>query len=166
MNLYILEKNPIFCNICSTVFRYEEEIMNEKLSKNFTNLKKSLLRHLDLASHKENLKEAANKEKYEASRTKREKEIGWRIGRIAYFLYKQGRPDTDFESIIFLHNSNGSDIGDINHSKNFPPKFIPFVGNEISEHLTMFLNTSLFQTGFKTCGKIGADKAAWKHRSR
>ena len=30
----------------------------------------------------------------------------------------------------------------------------------------MFLKTRLLQAGFKPCGKIGADKATWKHRSR
>jgi hypothetical protein len=97
---------------------------------------------------------------------RRERAVGTRIRRICYYMFKQGRPDTDFEHLIYLHSVNDSDIGDINHSNNFPAKVLPFISSEVTRRLTRFLANPLDQTGFRPCGKMGADKATWNHWTR
>ena len=128
-------------------------------------MKTRLSSHLKSANHvkKVNASKTADEEveKYD----KREGLVGKRIGRICYYLFKLGRPDTDFEPLVYLHFANQSDIRDIDHSKNFPPKVLLFMSNEV-DRLKKSLACPLEQTGFRPTGKIGADKATWKHSSR
>ena len=84
---------------------------------------------------------------------------------MAYHLFKRGRPDTDFPEQVLLHSLNGVDVGNINHSTNFM-RHLPFVGEEVKKKLKMFLTLRLPQTGCLPIGKIIADKATNKHRTR
>ena len=61
---------------------------------------------------------------------------------------------------------NGTDIGDLNHSKDFPPKFRPFVAKEVSKNLTTFFTTRQVQTGFKPPVNVQADKGTNCRRTR
>ena len=85
---------------------------------------------------------------------------------IAYYLLKAGRPDTDFTTLIYLHSVNGCDIGDINHSYSFPPSFLKHVFDVIQNHVKVFLDNRMTQTGYKPPVKIVADKATWQHQTR
>eukprot|EP00112_Aurelia_sp_Birch-Aquarium-sp1_P017083 Seg3933.2 transcript_id=Seg3933.2/GoldUCD/mRNA.D3Y31 product="hypothetical protein" protein_id=Seg3933.2/GoldUCD/D3Y31 len=76
-----------------------------------------------------------------------------------------GIPYTDFPDLIVLHSMNGLDVGEINRSKVFPAKFLPFVAKEVEGRVTNFLSTRMEQTGFLPAGKVCADKATSKHRS-
>ena len=106
---------------------------------------------------------------YEAQQARierRERFVGHHIGKICYYLFKKGRPDTDFPDLVVLHSMNGLDIGEINHSKVFPAKFLPFVAKEVEGRVKHFLNTRMEQTRFLPAGKVCADKATSKHRTR
>ena len=69
----------------------------------------------------------------------REKAIGMRLARMAYHLFKKGRPDTDFPEQVLLHSLNGIDVGNINHSKIFPIKFLPIVAYQLEKLLLIKL---------------------------
>ena len=86
-----------------------------------------------------------------------------RIGQLCYYLFKKGRPDTDFPELLALHSMNGLDIGELNHSKIFPAKYLPYVANEVKKKVCTFLSSKMEQTGFFPAGKICADKATSKH---
>ena len=67
----------------------------------------------------------------------RNKPVAMKIGRIAYYLLKSGRPDTDFTTLIYLHSTNGADVGDINHSYRFPPQFLKHVSKVVEDHVKL-----------------------------
>ena len=96
----------------------------------------------------------------------RNKMVALKLSRIAYFLVKAGRPDTDFPTLVYLHAVNGCDVGDINHSKNFPPKFLKHVAKVLKDKLASYLASRLAQTGKRPPCKIVADKATWQHQTR
>ena len=110
------------------IFKYDDVVgaidpPEKVLSKKFRNLKTLLLAHLKSARHITALDRRTANEKELHKSDRREKVVGKRIGRICYYMLKQGRPDTDFEHLVYLHSVNDSDIGDINHSNRFPAKF-------------------------------------------
>ena len=57
-------------------------------------------------------------------------------------------------------------MGDINHSKQFPEKFLSSVATVVREKIKEMLNTKLKQTGHVRPCKIVADKDTTKHRTR
>ena len=58
------------------------------------------------------------------------------------------------------------DMGDLNHSYNFPAKFRPFVAREFQTRMATFLTSRLPQTGYLPPLNIGADKGTNRHRTR
>ena len=110
--------------LATNVSELETDFSANSQSKAFGNVNKSLKRHLEISSHKKALEEATIQANLEYKEDYRNKAVALRICRISYFLLKNGRPDTDFTTMIYLHSANGCDIGDINHSYNFPPKFL------------------------------------------
>ena len=172
---YDAELGGFVCCVCNTqhqnfVFSYKSELetdfTNKTQSREFSNLKKSLNRHLQTMAHKNSLEVITNKANIEYKEDSRNKAVALKICRIAYFLLKNGRPDTDFTTLIYLHSANGCDIGDINHSYNFPPLFLKHVARVIEDLLKNHLNTRLPQTGHKPPLKVVADKATWQHQTR
>ena len=162
------------CCVCKTQgqsfsFSYncdEKDFTDKAQSKEFGNLKKSLKQHLQTFAHKKALEVVTNASEMEYKEDSRNKAVALKISRIAYFLLKSGRPDTDFTALIYLHSANGSDIGDINHSYRFPAQFLKHVSSVIEEHVKQFLSCRLVQTGHKPPLKIVADKATWQHQTR
>lgn len=171
---YDKEKGGFVCLVCSSsgsdVFQYEpnleQDFSNSVQSDKFRFLKRNLKRHLLRQCHIEALTEIDAKHDVLLKEDNRNKAVGMRIGRICYYLFKKGRPDSDFPTLLYLHSSNDSDIGDINHSPEFPSQFLPAVAGVIQSKVRDFLKLKLQQTGFRPACKILADKATHKHRSR
>lgn len=155
-------------NIGCFTYKITEDYDCSELDKTqpFRNLKRSIKRHLVTQTHREALNDASVKTEYDAKLENRERLIGMRLARMAYHLLKKGRPDTDFPEQVLLHNLNGVDVGNVNHSKNFVAKFLPYVAKEVKHRLIKFLTARLPQTGCVPIGKIVADKATTKHRTR
>ena len=57
-------------------------------------------------------------------------------------------------------------MGDLNHSKNFPDKYRPYVASEIKKKKVQFLSTRLPQTGFLPAICLQADKGTTVHNTR
>ena len=56
-----------------------------------------------------------------------------RIVRICYVEYKEGNSKRHFETEVLKAALNGTALGNLNHSDQFPRKFRPFVKSEIHE---------------------------------
>ena len=172
----------IFCQICvkndaglscntAGCFRYPIPenyncSVSDSTGRPFWNLKKSIRRHLMTSTHKDALNDATVKTEDASKIDTREKMVGMRLARIAYNLLKKGRPDTDFPDELLLQHLNGIDVGHINHTENFVRNFLPHIANEVKERLIFFLTSRMPQTGCVPIGKIVADKATSKHRTR
>ena len=173
---YDKEKDGFSCLICSSgsepsdIFQYEQNLAQDFTdtvqSDKFRFLKRNLKRHLSRQSHIAALTDINEKHEVLIKEETRNNAVGMRIGRICYYLAKNGRPDSDFPTLVYLHSSNNSDIGDINHSSEFPAQFLPAIAEEIQSKVKRFLKERLPQTGFRPACKILADKATHKHRSR
>ena len=87
-----------------------------------------------------------------------------RIARICYVEYKEGNSKRHYEQEVLKAVQNGCDMGDFNHSDQFPRKFRPFVKNEIHEKNKKFFTTKMEQTGFEPALNISADKGTNIHR--
>ena len=132
----------------------------------FRNLKRTIKRHLDTQTHNEALNDAFVKTEYDSKVEKRERLIGMKLARIAYHILKKGRPYQDFPDQVLLQSLNGVDVGNINNSVHFVSKFLPHVAEQVKSRLINFLTSKLPQTGCVPIGKIVADKATNKHRTR
>ena len=166
----------VICCVCSTenssnvLFDYSSDLENDfrgKIkTKKFSNLKQILKKHLQTKSHLKSLEVATSKANIQYKEDSRNKIVALRILRIAYFLLKNGRPDTDFTALVYLHTVNGSDVGDINHSHNYVPKFLKHLANILENKLKSHLSSRLEQTGHLPPTKVVADKATWQHQTR
>ena len=61
----------------------------------------------------------------------RNHEVGMQYARICFANFKNGNSVRSYEEEIVKAVLNGCDMGDLNHSKNFPDKFRPYVASEI-----------------------------------
>ena len=89
-----------------------------------------------------------------------------RIGRTAYHVFREGGSLRSFEAILELQDSNGVDLGDLNHGKTFASNLRPHIANAIKDKITSFLSTPQESTGHRPVVNVAADKATWKHRTR
>ena len=151
------------------VFSYEKDLElddSQILSRQFINLKRSIRRHLETVGHLsciENITQNVEKRKESNARNKL---VGMRCMRICYLDYQKARPFTDYEDHVALNSLGEIDMGNINHSRMFSMKFLPFVANVIQNRVKGFLSGRMIQTGFKPPVKIIADKDTHKHRTR
>ena len=144
----------------------ENEDLEKKQRKTFQNFKKSIKRHFETGLHVENWKEWHEKNNLKNSLRKRNHDVGMRIARICYSEYREGNSKRHFEQEVLKADLNGCDMGELNHSDQFPRKFRPFVRKEINEKTKKFFNSRLEQTGFEPALNISADKGTNVHRSR
>ena len=89
-------------------------------------------RHFENTLHTENWEAWNKKNEEEKAFKKRNYEVGMRIARICYVDYREGNSKRHFEKEILKADMNGCDMGDLNHSDQFPRKFRPFVKDEIN----------------------------------
>ena len=175
---YSAELDGMVCSVCKSqnaglkqcVFTYEKELEQDFTGqiqiKKFGNLKSILKGHLKTLCHQKSMEEVTNKANIKYKEDTRNKAVAIKIGRIAYFLIKAGRPDTDFTTLIYLHSANSCDVGDINHSYRFPPQFLKAVSKVVEDLLKRYLGSRLVHTGYKPPVKLVADKATWQHQTR
>ncbi len=139
----------------------------EFLPREFINLKKNVKRHLtDSATHKKNVQAEEQRKAERSLLQKKNEEAGMNLGRICLKLFLKGRPYTDYEDDILVHKINGSNVGELNHSRKFPAAFRPFVSRAVARRIGTLISTRLVQTGHLPAVNITADKATYKHHSR
>jgi hypothetical protein len=62
-------------------------------------------------------------------------EAGMNLGCICYKLYIKGHPFTDYEENVLILKQAKVDVGNLNHSRKFPPAFLPHVTKEIQSRM-------------------------------
>lgn len=142
----------VTCVVCNSSFKYSRNLIldfsaERKMSREFINLKLHLKDHLKTLKHQNKLKEAQKKEMIQTKEDSRSMAVGLRNGRLVYYQVKMGRPDTDYPLLVQMSVANGSDMGDINHSKAFVTKFIPSLAAAVRRRWTEMLGTPMVATG-------------------
>ena len=146
----------VVCVLCNVDFRDQK----------FSNLKKSLRRHVQMVFHMEKVKEkemAANtEERWEA----RNRAINKTIGGLVYHLLYHGRPDNELPPLIYRVKMAGGDVGDINHSNNLVAKLLPEISEVVSSRIKRFMSSHMVATGSLLPCNVMGDKATDKRDSR
>ena len=168
---YSIEKQKVKCLVCEKMTGsysadLEYDFSGKVQSQEFRHLKQILRKHLVNKGHTELLNKAGVNNEVEEKFVSREKKIGGVLGCVAYYLLKQGRPNTDFPVLVNILAAAGVDIGDLNHSSEFVAHWGPVCASVIQKKLKTYLGTALLQTGYRPPCKGVADKATWQHYTR
>ena len=81
-----------------------------------------------------------------------------RCARLCYFLYKKGRPFTDYPELVATIVQGSTFMGDLNHSDKFPRAFLKSVASLVKQRIKKYLKKDPKSTGFKPPVKIGSHK--------
>ena len=173
---FSLKDGRLICVVCGGIFECPESSLEpSEKAKKFSSLKFNLKGHLKTAKHISKLAENDENSVYEERLKSREQAIAEKIGAICYFTIHTGRPNSDFPILVYLSNSFGTDLGDINHSKNFPGKFCPILAEinltfinfqVIRKRTNAHLSTRLAATGCLPPVNIIMDKFTYHHWTR
>ena len=177
---YVEEEHLLKCDLCCSkprmggnvpgLFKYDKdddiENENKNLSQRFRNLKAHMKAHLMNKTHIDHWEKWKQIEEENHKFESRCHEVGLRIARLCYDIYKDGSSMRSFEKEVVKAVLNGTDLGDLNHSKRFPDKFREFVAAEVRKRTVGFLGTRLPQTGFLPPLNIQADKGTTVHNTR
>ena len=135
-------------------------------SRKFRNLKSHVKCHFENEFHGKNLKQREENERGRAARETRAHAVGMRIGRLCYSMYTHGSALRYFETEVLKSVLNGTDMGDINHGKDFPSFSRPHVTAQVQNRLSKYFGSRLEQTVFLPPVNIQADKGTNNHRIR
>ena len=177
---YVPEEHLLKCDLCCSkprmggnvpgLFKYDKEDNiesdNTNLSQRFRNLKAHLKAHLMNKTHIDHWEKWKKIEEENHKFESRCHVVGLRIGRLCYDIYKDGSSMRSFEKEVVKAVLNGTDLGDLNHSKHFPDNFRKFVAAEVRMRTVGFLGTRLPQTGFLPPINVQADKGTTVHNTR
>ena len=162
--------DKVICEVCGVDFEYsrslETDFHNKTMAPRFSHLKESLREHIDTETHTSKFTQAGEEAIQLEKMEKQSLNISVRVGRLAYYLIKKGRPDTDFPLLLYMNKKNGSNVGDINHSKNFPQKFVFSCAKAVQQRVSTHLSSRLVATGCRPPVNIIADKFTHQHVMR
>ena len=166
------------CNMCSSneeivdcqqkvpgIFRvqdveYEKETVQ---SRRLRNLKRDLINHLKSNMHQHNVEKQNEEARAKAKLSLRNREIGRKIGSLAYFFFYNKLPYLLFEKFFSLLSLNTIDIGQINHSEIFLRRLLDPCYGELQKRLRNHLNQVLPCTGHERPVSLLLDKGTIKH---
>ena len=94
-----------------------------KMPREFRNAKSVLKTHVATKIHTEATHWKSESNNKKLAEEKLSKDAGMTCGRLTYADFKRGRPASDYTCNVLVAAKNGSQVGDINHSKRFPPIF-------------------------------------------
>ena len=181
-----LNQETLFCSICWTHDEYEkltdnkrmpgiinctgcyENKSDEKVSRDLSNMKNKIKGHLKTTTHKSKVDiiEKSDMKGNKDHTLKIEKDAAMRCARLCHYLLKKGRPFSDYPELVATIVKGDTFMGDINHSAEFPSKFLKTVSEIVRSKIKEYLMTDMSQTGFKPPIKIVADKDTYKYRTR
>ena len=113
----------------------------EKYILPFRSLKTSLREHMGSTTHRDHLKQKADQQLLGDRLLSRNQEVGLRVGRTAYHVFKDGLSLHQFEALLLLQQRNGTDMGEINHSKMFASRLWPHMAAAIKDGVSHHLAT-------------------------
>ena len=161
-----LEK--VVCQVCHQTFSYDISLeQGRKLSGSLIHLKDNLKTHLvESVKHQTALHKIEAKDKICRKEETRNDKCGMNLGRTAFYLLSNGRPSADFTELLSMQESNGCDIGDINHSINFLNGLAKHISTVITGRVKNHLCSRLPQTGCLPPCKVVEDGATYRHDTR
>ena len=142
----------------------EEEKMTSK-SRRLRNLQSNLSSHIKSLSHQKNIIENEKSEKLIQSKARATKEIGLKLGSLAYFWFYNKMPYRLFENFLPWFALNKIDIGQVNHSERFIRQLLNPCYSELLKRLRIHLDCVLDCTGDKRPISLIADKGTIKRDS-
>ena len=171
------ENSSVFCSVCvgeaaDAKFSYDsihglEFPSDEYIPRDFSNLKKNVLRHIfNSKTHTNAVKDIEKREKAANDLKSKNTIAGLNLGRACMKNYSLGRPYTDFESDVLLLKQAGAEVGELNHSRKFPAALRPYVSKAVHRRVKEYMSTPMEQTGHLPVVGLAADKGTYKHRGR
>lgn len=139
---------------------YERENVQ---SRNLRHLKEHMNTHLSSATHRNNLEKKKEDARIHASKVARNREIGRKIGSVAYFFFYNKLPYLLFEKFLSLFSLNSIDIGQINHSEHFLRNLLDPCFHELQKRLRTHLNEVIPCTDRERPVALLLDKGTIKH---
>jgi len=142
------------------------EIEQEKLnvrSRKFCNLTGNLVRHDKSELHLKNAALKVESSHKLAMSASRNRDIGYKIGSLAYFFFYNKLPFVLFEKFLPWHSIHNIDIGHINHSDQFSRRLVEPCYNELLKRLRIHMRKPLPCTGEVRPVTILADKGTINH---
>ena len=146
---------------------YCYESNGKRTSKKFRNCKRSLQVHLRSPCHKKNVSEYNEQDYYDKKKLAHQELAGITAGILMYQMVKSKDSYRSYEDrITALHLMPGTVVGDKNHSKETPPKFIRTMRDVLKKSMKEYISGLADHISFVTPISITADKDTSKHRSR
>ena len=175
---YVEEEEVLKCDLCCSkprmggsipgLFRYKKNTneSSQKQSLPFRHLKDHIKNHLKSKVHIDYWEGWKKLEDEENQFKIRCREVGIRIARLCYDIYKEGKSLRSFEKEVLKAVMNGCDLGNLNHSHSFPDKFRSYVAEEVRKRTISFLSSRLEPTGFLPAVNVQADKGTTVRNTR
>ena len=136
------------------------------LSQEFRYLKKHIKGHSNRELHCQKLADSEMASLKSTKVAKRSDQVGMRLGTIAYQIMYHGEALTSYERKVAALSMNGVDVGNINHSKNFPIALISPFKNIVSSKLKLIVKSPLPCTDEGPPIALIDDKSKIKHEER
>ena len=163
---YLEDSEKVVCTLCSTLFGYKKEGEGgKKISTQLASLKNRLKIHLDSNCHKAALAKLDEEENMNKKMENRNTVVGMNLARTTFYLLSNGLPSSHYPTLLSLHNRNGCDVGELNHSHNFVEKMAVAFADVIQGRVKTHLNSRLVQTGCLPPCKLVEDGATYKHNT-
>ena len=102
----------------------------------------------------------------EARKIGRQQSIGLNLGRMIFNIIRNGHSYQSYEQSILCAKLCGVDVGNINHSRKFVPKFLTALTNTTKKLFVTFLSNPLPKTGMRPPISICADEATFQGYTR
>ena len=114
------------------------------------NLKINIKNHIQTTQiHQMKVQQNMRKKKIISDRESRNRKVGLNLFRIRYSGLQQHRPISSFEEDILTAKLNGTDVGDLNHSRHFAKEIDTAVFETMKEDIKEALATTLDATNQK-----------------
>ena len=133
----------------------------------FSKLKFVLSRHLtESTRHIGKIKERSMNATLQEKIESRDRSIGLRAGTVCYYLYSKGVSNCHYPELVNMVQKMGVDMGNLNHSRRFPEKFVEAQAEVIKGRVVNHLGTRLVATGNLPPVNLIFDKATFRHWTR
>ena len=105
-----------------------EKGIKHTMSQEFSNLKRTLIKHISCQTHQTSLKQ---EDDHNRKNKQLKKSISHSMRQMAYFTLKCKLPFNQFENYCATNVSCGLEIGNINHSRTFIQKYLSLINDEL-----------------------------------
>lgn len=174
------DNNILSCDVCCAAGRLKSRAGSGSFSYDFTsgvdftkvhqpatfsNLKRSVARHIETRAHTRNLTIQGEENEWRRKMRIQEQSVGVILGKQCYRLLKYCRPFSDYEVDLKLLSDANVKVGNLNHSRKFAAGLRPAFAEAINNRVKAYINTPLEATHASPPIGIAADKLTAKRRT-